>query len=1172
MNLSWVEFFHFNRKPIAVAILVLIPTAVYFQNCSPQGRAFLATKGEVTPPPASPFTDKKVVLNTKSFHSKTLTEIDRSANPGILSPDVQMAEATLSPKVRLLAKVNNACASSWCDGSSNLDAITCQAYLQGFKEKLKSSFQIYEVKNPGTLTDQQLQDWAVKSKVDQICLKGISELRVYYQQSFNDTNYANYQKARLDLISFEAGQTYFTSDKLAPVKVGVIDTGIAGDSVELSNVVARTNVSDFDHTPTPLFAGGDQTKPNNWHGTFVAGIIGAVRNNGSGFVGIAPNVALYAYGIGNSAGSMSNREIGNAIQDVVLDQMDVVNMSFGNSAGYYNDDPIIADGLIDGYNANVLFIVAAGNSAQNLDITPSYPAQYSFSFQNVITVGASDTLGSVASFSNRSASYVNIMAPGVGIASTYPSNLALPPPGVWPDNVVVEQGTSFAAPMVTGAAALAIGALRFKNLSPDIGSIRKLITVDGARLRSDLAPYVKNGAFLDISLLGQAVQLLTSAAPISLSEVRQNDSSGKPTIQLTISYDSSQLASVSANSKIGVFDLTSGCNYSAPCLIMSFDYPSPNAKCTLSSCFFTVTLTRDQVVSMMSAKNDPAQKLSLSVAIYHSVTGKNLYGVDASSHIDLRDLPAVNVGSPLMGAITNIRMDMQNFYVQGWVCLPGSERAIKVGLIDSTGVAINSDFAYAYPYMVPHGTPLDIDGDAGDWMTNVDGATRSFQSGVVHSSSYLASGIVVSQLNRGSFLAGMESNPQLVDQCQSLTASHGFELIVPIGKIVSKSLSGQGFKVQAGDSLELTLADDSGVKSFEFPDVVQTATETKFNVSRDATSYQLSGGLCSSSPSPIEVEVSYTSYNFVWAMTGLIPSLNSFPRGLVNDSSLVASVALPLPIETVNHTSSSNMDLKINTDTLLATDTDPFTLAYKQYLSYPPNAGVGGPSFGSGTSDSLLDQFTANVNSHSKFLKIGSGEPVTYFRAQNRMPAGSAWDASLTDYRTSRTGFVGGKSASIPEYWDYYDVGLPFSTNLIGYDLTTHFSDVVNLLRMNYQITTALREAKKYETPLAKNTGILGHSNLSLNWAGACTLGGIRHEFSKAYAISNYVNYAPFFTNGYGGFWVDGSAPKIGTGTTIQAAMQNLPLTLRFFQDGKLILHLESDSGSDFKEIVYNLR
>ncbi len=1166
LNLSWFEFFYFNRKAIAFALVVLLPTALYFQNCSPQGRNFLSIKGEVIAP-VSPFADKKVVLNPESFRNAPTTA---SQDPNVDSSQmISDAVPTLKAKVRLLAKINNACAASWCDGKAYLDSLSCEGFLQGPQEKLKNSYQIYEVKNPGRLNESQLQAWATKSPVDQACLKGVSELRVYYPQAFNDTFYATYQKPRLDLINFDAGQSYFPENALSQVKVGVIDSGIAGDSVELPNVAARTNVSDVGNDP-PLFAGGDQTKPNYFHGTFVAGIIGAKRNNNSGFVGVAPNVALYAYGVGNGLGSMSNREIGNAIQDVVIDQMDVVNMSFGNSAGYYSDDPVVSDALIDGYNANILFIVAAGNSGQNLDINPSYPAQYSFTLQNVITVAASDTIGNIASFSNRSSTYVNIMAPGVGIASTFPSNLPLPS-GTGSDNVVVSQGTSFAAPMVAGAAALAIGALRFKNLSPDVGALKKLLTVDGAKSRSDLTNYVHNGAILDLVSLGQALQSMTSAAPITLSEVRQSDTNGNPTVQLTISYDSSQLSNVAPNSKIGIFDLTSGCNFSAPCLIQSFDYPSANAKCVLSSCYFTVTLTRDQVVSMMSAKNDPSQKLSLAVAIYHVVTGKSLYGLDASTHINLRDLPAVNVGLPLMGGVTNIRMDMQNFYVQGWACLPGSERAIKVGIVDANNQAIPADFAYAYPFMIPHGTPFDLVGDVGDWMTNYDPKTQTFNSGMLHSVPYMAGGIVVSQLGQSTYLSGLESNPQLVGPCQSLTASHGFELVIPFGKIAGSSLSGKNFKVQAGDSLELSLADQSGLSLFEFPDVVQGATESKFNVARDSSNYQLSGGLCSSSPSPVEVEVTYTTYNYVAALTGLIPNVNTIPQGLVSDSSLLPTNALPLPVETINHTSNSDMTLRITTDTLLATDTDPFTIAYKSYLQNPPNAAVGGPSFGSGISDSLLQQFTTNVNAHKSFLRVGTGESLVFFRDQANMAAGSAWDTALASYQTARTGLTSTVGLGDPQYWDYYDVGTPFSNDLIGYDLKYHFPDVSNALRMNYQITTALREVKKYETPLAKNTGVLAHSNLTVNWSGICS-SGYRHEFPSSYMINNYVNFAPFYTNGNSGFWVSGNSPQSIAKTTVQAAMQNLPLTLRFFQDGKLILHIESDSSSNFNQVVYNFR
>ncbi|MBN8537709.1 MAG: S8 family serine peptidase [Deltaproteobacteria bacterium] len=1150
-----------------------LPLSIYFQNCAPQGHKGVTRVGDNAV--KSPFADKKVVLDSSSFYGKPISANNESDQNSITTDDFSSnssfdsstntfkSEILLKKDIRLVAKINNSCAQSWCAEGQNLDSITCQAFKQGVLPQKKNRFQIYEIKNPGELNETQLQEWAGKSQVDRLCLSGISELRSYVQNAlFNDARYS-YQQLANDLINFENAQTYFPSSSLARVKVGIIDSGVA-DDVDLTNVVSRVSNSAWDATPNPLFMGNDQTKPNQYHGTFVAGIVGAIRNNSRGFVGVAPNVDIYAYAIGNGLGQMTNAEIANAIADAVADGLDVVNMSFGNVGGYYNDDPMISDGLIDGYNSNVLFVVAAGNSGNNLDSRPSFPAQYSFSMQNVITVGASDTVGNVASFSNRSATYVNILAPGVSIASVYPSNLT-PPAG----GVAIMDGTSFAAPMVTGAAALMIGSYRFRNLALDVGTFKKMLTVDGAKIRNDLIPYIKNGAFLDLVLLGQAIQQQSTLQPITISQSRTIDAKGNPQIELSISYNSSILASVSANSRIGVFDLTSGCNYSSSCLIQSLPWPPTNATCVGSNCTYKVILNRDQVITMMSSKTDPQQKLPLSVAIYHVVSGKSIYGVDAASKIDIRDLPG-NLGQPIIGEVTNIRMDMQYFYIQGWACLPGSEEAVYVGIIDKNSTSVLTDFAYDYPYMVPHST-IDADGDI-SWMANVN-SSNSFNTGVVHSRAYQASGITVSQTQKNRYPAGLESNPQLVSLCQTLTASHGFELIVPFKQLSSNNLSGQMFKVVAGNTGPVTLSDASGNVQFEFPEIVSSTTEDSFSITRDSQNYQINGSLCSLSPSPIEVEASFTTYNYVWALTNLIPNIKMSDGGFVYDNKLLPTTSKPLPIETVQMVSNTDMTLKFTKDTLVATDSDPFTKAYKSFSSYPPNAGIGGPTVGGGISDASIQNFAANINSYNKFLRIGTGENITYYRRNSNYMSGPAWDTLQTLYQNDRSNLKPlnpGTSVANYKFWDFYDVGQPFSTNLVAYDFSGHYENVASYLSSAYQISSALREAKKFETPLAKGTGLLGHGNLSVNWSGSCS-SGIKHELSN-YVISDYIKYAPFYTTGASGFWIQGGTPNNYVGTTTALAMRNLPITLRFFQDGKLVLHLESDSGSNFRQVDYSFK
>lgn len=214
------------------------------------------------------------------------------------------------------------------------------------------------------------------------------------------------------------------------------------------------------------------------HGTRVAGIIGAVGNNGIGVCGINWNVQIMPLKFMDSAGTGYVSGEAAAIDYAVQMGAKIINASYGQSASSNTEKLAIQAAK----NAGVLFVAAAGNGTppDDNDTTPFYPASYAL--DNIISVAASDYNDDLASFSNYGPASVHLAAPGEYIYSTIPG------PGY--DFL---SGTSFSAPMVSAAAAL----LMSGDPSLDYSLARQLIlsTVDA---KASLSGKVITGGRLDL--------------------------------------------------------------------------------------------------------------------------------------------------------------------------------------------------------------------------------------------------------------------------------------------------------------------------------------------------------------------------------------------------------------------------------------------------------------------------------------------------------------------------------------------------------------------------------------------------------------------------------------------------------------------------------------------------
>lgn len=205
----------------------------------------------------------------------------------------------------------------------------------------------------------------------------------------------------------------------------------------------------YDMTDTD-YGNNDVEGPDALHGTHVGGIVGAIRGNELGGDGVADNVKLMSLrAVPN--GDEFDKDIALAIRYAVDNGADVINGSFGKS--YSSMPEEVYKAIMYAQENGVLFVHAAGNSAEDLADNPNFPAvMYDFQtepFTHLLTIGASTREHKeklAAPFSNHGAEQVDIFAPGAEIYNAVPQS-----------EYKELQGTSMASPMVAGVAALLKG-------------------------------------------------------------------------------------------------------------------------------------------------------------------------------------------------------------------------------------------------------------------------------------------------------------------------------------------------------------------------------------------------------------------------------------------------------------------------------------------------------------------------------------------------------------------------------------------------------------------------------------------------------------------------------------------------------------------------------------------
>lgn len=212
------------------------------------------------------------------------------------------------------------------------------------------------------------------------------------------------------------------------VKIAIVDTGCSSHPLLQNKIIGGKNFTNE--------GSSDDFNDLNGHGTHVAGIIGAAKNDI--FNSIAPNCSLLICKALNRNGEGQLDNIINAIDYAINQKVDIINMSLGCPSNVDELHNVVKKAI----DNNICVVCASGNSGDgNEETTESdYPGAY----EEVIQIGAMSNNFNVSNFSNSN-KFVDLVAPGENILSTYLNN-----------DYMSLSGTSMATPIISGALALLI--------------------------------------------------------------------------------------------------------------------------------------------------------------------------------------------------------------------------------------------------------------------------------------------------------------------------------------------------------------------------------------------------------------------------------------------------------------------------------------------------------------------------------------------------------------------------------------------------------------------------------------------------------------------------------------------------------------------------------------------
>ncbi len=221
------------------------------------------------------------------------------------------------------------------------------------------------------------------------------------------------------------------------IVIALLDTGVSSSHPDLKGkLVPGYNALN----------GSDNTRDDEGHGTYTAGVAAAGTNNGVGIAGVCWGCKIMPIKVLDRQGRGNDATIAEGIRWAVDHDARIISMSLGGD----EDSQVLRDAVAYAHERNVLLIAASGNGQADGN-QPNYPAAYA----SVLAVSATDGSSAVTGFSTTGP-FVDIAAPGVGVWSTAWENGS--------NSYAASNGTSAACPHVAGVAALVL------SLRPDLSA------------------------------------------------------------------------------------------------------------------------------------------------------------------------------------------------------------------------------------------------------------------------------------------------------------------------------------------------------------------------------------------------------------------------------------------------------------------------------------------------------------------------------------------------------------------------------------------------------------------------------------------------------------------------------------------------------------------------------